>query len=337
MNFPIRGFRGLEKNLKPQASRIYDVFLNPTKATLFFGSELYTLEPQSVSLDGQLLQAGTFQTEFVDPFTFNVMGSWAYRLYPDNRPRNLEIAALQKGIVLMANGVELVEEGAGFGVPVAKYSDTPYFCGNAKINILEISENNVILKKTFFLDTVSKKQVHEVNVNDGFYSLVHMVFEKAYLNRQSLRPVFDWMMQVRKTLGIHTHFIKVPPRGTVAVTYHCLPSQIKIHVDLSALDKRQCQEILILNEQGATHFRRYSDAENALLYDRQIGAWTKVSAKQATFVSIKPHVSFSLEKIKGANLYRGREQIKDRFSWAGMTYALTPKTVVFDYTIKIKH
>jgi hypothetical protein len=236
----------------------------------------------------------------------------------------------------MFSGVELIEEGAGFGVPIVKYLDSTFFSSTAQIYTKQINENRAVFKKIFWLDTVSKKQIRGASINADFYTLIHKTFEKAYLNHHGLRPVFDWLMQLRKTVGVQTHFAKVPPRGQVVVTYYCLPNQINVLVDLSALDKRLCQEILILNEQGATHFRRYSDMDGIILYDKQIEAWTKVTAKQASFSDIKRHLSFVLENSKSAVLYRGREQVKERFSWAGLTYALNPQASSFRYTIAIE-
>jgi hypothetical protein len=235
----------------------------------------------------------------------------------------------------MLNDLELIEEGAGFGVPIAKYSDTTYFCGTARVTLHQVSAGSVVLTKTFFLDAVSTKQIRGANINGGFYMLLQKAFEKAYLSSQSLHPVFDSMMLLRKGLGIQTQFEKVPSRGKVVVTYHCLPSQIKVHVDFSGLETANCQEILLLNEQGASRFRRYSDTDGAVLHDGHVGAWTKVTAKHATFSSVDSGISFSLETVKTATLYRGREQIKGRFSWAGMTYQLDPKTAEFNYTIKL--
>jgi hypothetical protein len=131
----------------------------------------------------------------------------------------------------------------------------------------------VILRKVFFLDAVSKKQVRGASVNDAFYEVLHETFERAYLQRQSLSAVFDWTMRLRKALGVTTQFLRVKPRGAVAVTYHCLPGIVNVNVDLSALDKTGAREILVLNEQGASIFRRYSDTNGAVLYDKQIGAW----------------------------------------------------------------
>jgi len=257
------------------------------------------------------------------------------RVYPDNSPKNMEIAALQKGLVLVYNGSELIEEGAGFGVPITKYSDRTFFSRTATVYVKEQNENSVIITKVFLLDAISKKQVRGSDINDSLYSIFHKMFEKSYLHLGNMRSVFDLIMRLRKTIGIETQFSKVSPKGKVTVSYHCFSDQIKVYADFSEVDRAGCKEILILNEQGATFFRKYSIG-NEVLCDKRIGAWNKVVAEKAEFSDIRNRISFSMEKREGAILYCGWEQIKDRFSWAGMTYALSPKTSIFHYTIRLK-
>ncbi len=269
------------------------------------------------------------------PVTFSASENLAFRLYPDNSPHNLEIATLQKGLILVYAGVELVEEGAGFAVPILKCADNTFFSSTAELYLEQLGSQWVVLRKVFFLDAISKKQVQGANINDGFYEAFRKTFERAYLERAALRPVFDWMMQLRQVLGVKTQFQQVASRGTVTVTYRCLPDQIGVHVDMSGLDGSSCQQILLLNEQGANAFRTYTD-KDGLLFDRQIGAWTKVTTPTATFQSPKHQLQFTLTNISSAELYRGREQVKDRFSWSGLTYALTPGASTFDYFIHLQ-
>ncbi len=268
-------------------------------------------------------------------FSFDVGNGISFRLYADNRPRNLEIAALQKGMVLLADGEELIEEGAGFGVPIAMYSDHTYFSRTAQIHVHKQTQDAGVVSKIYLLDAISRKQMHGAFIDDGFYSLVHKTFERAYLHRQRLRPVFDRVMQLRKTLGMQTQFVKMAPRGRVTITYYCSAGSVRVHVDLSAVNKKHCREILLLNEQGATFFRKFFCTDRTLQVDRQIGAWRKVTAKQASFSNLKGSVSFTLENVAGAELFSGREKVKDRFSWAGMTYALDPSLQSFDYAVKV--
>jgi hypothetical protein len=247
----------------------------------------------------------------------------------------LEIAFLQKGLVLVDDGVELIEEGAGFGVPIVKYEDQTFFSSTAQTYLLEQNEKTTIFTKVFFMDAISEKQIRGATINSDLYSFIHQTFEKGYLSRQNLRPVFDWIMKIRKMLGVQTHFIKVASKGKITITYHCFPDIIKVFVDFSKLDKKNCREVLILNEQGASMFQRYIDADGTVLCDGQIEAWARVEAKQASLSDIKGQLTFTLENLKTATLLRGREQIKDRFSWAGLTYTMDPKTVLFDYTLRI--
>ena len=65
--------------------------------------------------------------------TVSLGSNLALRIYPDSRPHNLETAQLQKGLVLMVNGKEVVEEGIGFGVPVVIFSDKTYFSSSAQV------------------------------------------------------------------------------------------------------------------------------------------------------------------------------------------------------------
>lgn len=298
-------------------------------------SEVLTIDPQVVS-SKMLGESLVYPIRLNEPAVFSPPNAIGFRLYPDNRPRNLEIAPLQKGLVMTCRGEELIEEGAGFGVPIIKYNDNTFFSSTAQIYLEQQREDSTILRKVFLLDAVSKKQVRGAPINDFFYEVLHETFERAYLQRQSLRAVFDWTMRLRKSVGVTTQFVRVKPRGAVAVTYHCLPSIVDVNVDLSALDKTGAQKTLLLNEQGASTFRRYSDTNGVVLYDRQIGAWAKVAAKQAAFSDIRRQISFALENKSNASLIRGREEIKDRFSWAGMTYTLSPITTHFTYTISLE-
>ena len=58
----------------------------------------------------------------MEPMTVDLHGGLSIRVYPDRRPGNLEIAGIQKGLILLDGGLELVEEGAGFGLPIALFS-----------------------------------------------------------------------------------------------------------------------------------------------------------------------------------------------------------------------
>jgi hypothetical protein len=294
-----------------------------------------TLKSQQPVLVGQFLPPSK-QVRMQTPLTHALAGGLSLRLYPDTRPWNLEIAALQKGLVLVADGVELVEEGAGFGVPIAKYSDGTFFSSTARVYLHQQNEDETVISKVFFLDAISYKQVGSTYVDKGLYAALHKAFEKLYLGRLGAQGGFDWLMRLRNLMGVQTRFVQVPSRGTVTLTYHCRPRSVHVNVDLSDLNRAGCQEILILNEQGAGTFRRHMDSSGSVLLDRQVGGWTKVQAKQTVFSDVLGDVSFSLENLADAALYRGREQVKGRFSWAGMTYALNPLTSTFTYTLRVE-
>jgi hypothetical protein len=249
----------------------------------------------------------------------------------------LEIAQLQKGLVLVFCGNEIIEEGAGFGVPIVKYSDNTYFSSTAQVYLEFEGSLETVYTKVFFLDSISRKQIRGAFINDVLYSIFHGLFEKLYLKRKNLRPLFDWMMLARGTVGIQTRFEIAPSKGKVIVTYRCSAQGARIRVDLSELDKNNCEEILILNEQGASVFRRYVDSDKNFLEDGAIEGWATVKAKKASFCDPNRGLLFSLQNLKGAQLFRGREQINGRFSWAGMTYSIDPMSKEFEYYIEVTH
>ncbi len=255
------------------------------------------------------------------------------RLYRDNQPQCLETAALQKGLVLIYKGKELIEEGIGFGVPVIKYHDKTLFSSNAEISISTKTPPSI--EKRFLIDTVSKKRFYKAYVNDQFYDFIHKLFEKTYLGNNHLLSVNNKIMELREILKIKTEFTKTEPRGVVSLKYTFKENEIQIKADFSKLKHDGCMELLLLNEQGANTFQSYSDTGGLRLNGREIGAWDVVQAQEATLSSVDGNLSFTLENKRAARLFRGWESTKNRFAWAGLSYSINPKADLFNYTVKL--
>ena len=274
--------------------------------------------------------------DYHEPITVNFDRNVSYKLYQDARPNCLEIAQLQKGLVLMLDGKELIEEGVGFGAPVVLYEDRPYFSRTAECFLQTEGDRSVLVKK-FLLDAVSRKRIGSAfYVNDGFYKFFHERYHATYVNHKKLTPAFNRLMELRRIFKVNTEFVRVKPRGTVTVRYTCRPNSIQVEVLLSAIDKDRCKEILILNEQGASFFRRYSDTDGVTLVDGQIGAMETVKAKKASLTNTKGTISFSLRNMEGTMFFRGREKTRGRFSWTGLGYMVKPSLTNFKYTIELE-
>lgn len=236
----------------------------------------------------------------------------------------------------MCNDTELIEEGAGFGTPVVKYQDKTYFSISAR-SVKQVEGNRQTLTKSYIMNAVSRKKVgNSAYINERFYSFFHALFHKAYVGHKNQALFFNRIMELRRLLRVKTYFLRADPRGVITVKYVCLKDKIDIEVSLSKLNKSGCREILILNEQGATFFRKYSDTSGSTLIDESIGAWEEVRADEAGLSDDDDTITFALKKKEGTALFRGREKTRGRFSWAGLGYSLHPRLSVFKYSIKLK-
>jgi len=272
--------------------------------------------------------------EVQNPLTVPLTGGLSVRVYADCRPNCLETAALQKGLVLMLDGKELVEEGMGFGLPVVKFADKTFFSSTAHVSMHTV-ESCQIVCKVFSLDTVSfKKFGNSTFIDDSVYSALRKAFERLYLKHKKIKPVFNKLMELRHKAKIRTIFVKVTPRGIITVTYTFHPSSIDVRVDFSKLALTKCKEILLLNEQGSSFFSKYRDTNEANLGGNRIGAWEALDADKACLSTDDEALFFCLKKIKGAKLYRGWEQTRNRFSWAGLSYSFCPRDF-FEYSIEL--
>jgi hypothetical protein len=270
-----------------------------------------------------------------EPYTVPLTDRLSVRLYRDCRPRCLETAALQKGLVLLLNGKELIEEGVGFGVPVVKYADKTFFSSTAEVD-LQRSGAGYTLTKAFTLDTVSMKKLGNSSyIDDKIYSSLRKTFQLLYLKHGKLNPLFNKVMEIRNLFNIKTEFLTVKPRGTIAVTYNCQPNKIDITADYSDISLNRCQEVLLLNEQGSSIFQAYTDNSGKRLVGNKIGAWDRVVADTAALHSNTGRLGFSLQGIDGASLFRGYEHTHKRFSWAGLSYSLKPGDGAVHYSIAL--
>jgi hypothetical protein len=272
--------------------------------------------------------------EYDEVYTYGLDESITLKLYPDNRPFNLEASMLHKGIVLEYNGAEKIGEGMGFGVPVVKYRDKTFFSGSS--TIFFETDTTDLITKIFTLDKVSKKYYKSNQISDKIYQPFHRVFTFLYLRLKPLRFLFDHILNIRENMGVYSKFIDTEPRGIVSVSYLVRNGVLMIKFDFSGLDLDNCEEFVILNEQGALFFDTYRDSSGVELSKENIGAWEKVSETCSQFEDKVTNLRFELVEFPETSLFRGWENIQGRLSWAGLNYTTKPDKLSFSYSIKIQ-
>jgi hypothetical protein len=248
----------------------------------------------------------------------------------------METASLQKGLVLLYDGNELIEEGMGFGVPVLICRDEPYFSSTARCLVSHDCQNTTFVK-SFVMDTISRKRIGgDAYFNGGLYSLFHRIFHALYTLNLPLTPVFNGFIASAAIIGVSTEFVRVKPRGVVSVKYTFNADALWVEASFNGLEKSGCKQIVMLNEQGANFFRRYSDSNGKTFVDAEIGAWSPVKAFEATLSDTEGALGFSLKNQRNAVLFRGREAIPARYSWVGLSYSLRPSGSTFKYAVRLK-
>jgi len=133
-------------------------------------------------------------------------------------------------------------------------------------------------------------------------------------------------------MGIRTRFVRAEPRGRIRVQYSLRHEGIDVEAMIN-IRETGCEKIVFLNEQGATTFRRVRDGSGLEFVDAQIGAWSRVHSETCAFSDLEGEFTFKLRRLPGVELYRGRELVDGRFSWAGFACELTPPKSAFKYTI----
>ncbi len=266
--------------------------------------------------------------------TLTISDSVSLRVYSNTKPLNMKIADLQKGLVLLCNGTDVVGEGTGFGVPIAKYSDETVFSGSSFLYVRR--QGNVVeIRKEFFMDLVVRDRFRNLKLENPrirtLFDYISMLYQRHKRLARSILIVKGLFFK----FGVKYSFIRSPRKGAVIVTYIIDRNRILVKLNFSLLERTNLSKVFVLNEQGAHFFRTYSDSEGLRLVDEEIGAWDEVTAQSAKITNEQSKIGFSLKNIEGTMLRRGRELMKGSLDWIGLDYELDPEYYQFEYEIEL--
>jgi hypothetical protein len=256
--------------------------------------------------------------------------------FPDQK--DYPTARLQKGFILVDQGVELTEEAVGFGVPVVKRGLRSIFPGDVALTWLKEGSTWVVTAQ-FKLNLMEKfsRGANENVGNKPFYAVKDFLAEiirrfpvfRSLLTSISsrLRQMFNW-----KTTYANGD---VTTEMKVIYTVEEGTGKTLVDIDLSGLPP-DLTEVVMMNEQGAHAFDRYQDTSGNSLQGDEIGCWDEVNAQEAWFESSSRQIAFRLGQVNGAQLFRGRELIGSRLAWAGFGYTFPPSIRKLHYELKIE-
>jgi hypothetical protein len=266
--------------------------------------------------------------------TFSISDSIALRIRSDAKPHNMKIADLQKGLIFLHNGVEVVGEGTGFGIPIVKYVDETVFSGSSLLFVSR-KGNLVSIRKEFFMDLLARDIFRNLKMENRKIRLILDYFSILYQMHKRLARSILLAKNVLLVFGVKSSFLRIPSRGKVIVTYVIDQNRIMVNLNFSFLDRIGLDKVFVLNEQGTRFFRIYTDSNGQRLVDEEIGAWDDVLADSAKITDCQNRVGFSAKNVKGSILRRGREHSRDSLDWVGLDYEFNLESDVFEYEIEI--
>jgi hypothetical protein len=247
-------------------------------------------------------------------------------------------AVLQKGLLLFDNGRELTEEAVGFGFPVLKKGLQTIFPGAVSVSYEQNDSTCKIiaLYKMNLVEIISKKGSE--NLKSGLLYTIKNVLAAAIRHLPLVRGLLtNTSSRLRKIFNWETTYGHAGFETEVKVIYSVERETGKVNIEMDTSDLPSgITEVVVMNEQGASYFDMYQDASGISLHGEEIGCWDNVNAVEASFESSSHHVAFTLGKVKGAQLFRGRELIDERLDWAGFGYSYPPSIKTFQYAMKIE-
>jgi hypothetical protein len=257
---------------------------------------------------------------------------------PEIVPGDYPSCRIQKGLVLVHENRDLSEEGIGFAVPVLKFGDEIIFPGNAYVST-EKNDDISVVKIDYDMNLVERMVVKSSRriESEAFYRIKEY-FSWLHRKYPLLREILvQSSNSLRRTWGLETRFEKIACEGMVSVvnTVNTKNGTIHVGVDMSKVKKEGCTEVNIMNELGANHFDSYRDSNGLFLRGNAIGTWDETFADEASFIDSCDNIAFTLNRVKGARLFRGRELVEGRLAWSGLAYRLPGDIINFTYGIRI--
>jgi hypothetical protein len=232
---------------------------------------------------------------------------------------------LRRGLLLLDGGVDLSEEGVGFGVPVVRRGHETVFAGTLEV-LEQRTGAHPRLVARYSLDLAERLRDADGGLVDrrGLYRVkdaLAALHRRAPALRGSLGAASSLL---RAGLGWTTVYEHARAAGSVVVACEVDPSAglLTVDVDLAGLAP-DVDEAVAMNEQGARCFDRYVEDGGVLRDATGVATWDLVRAQRAAFVGAG-RVAFWAAAADGAHLYRGRELVGARLAWAGFGYSAPP-------------
>ena len=259
----------------------------------------------------------------------------ALRFYADSRPHVFQTARLQKGAIIVCNGVELVEEGLGIGVPVCRYQDGTRFSLSADTFVHDSDENPTIVK-IYDMNGMASKRFRELLIRRGT-PLAHLlkILEIGYRGLSKFKTEAAVTLDILSRLGMRNEYLLSPSKGRIAVTYRICGRVLELKATLDDLSSDRAQSIIFANEQGGTVFNEYKDSTGIILRDEEIGPWQALQVQWASLRSRALGVEFTLRRPSRWSIVRGREVVRNRISWSGLDLFCGEMPEALEYSVEI--